>query len=343
MKNKKRNTLITSGFIVLLLFLFILDLMTGSVEIKFVDLWRFFTFRANENEAWFNGFRLFRLSRVITALLAGAALSVSGLLMQALFRNPLAGPYILGISSGASLGVALAVMGTSVLGFGMIQNEMSDFVIVMSAAIGAFLLMLLIALIALRQQDIMTLLVLGVLIGSAVSALVGLLQFFSQSGKLKLFVLWTMGSLRNVSVHELQYLVPVVFIGLFLAWIIASNLNLLLLGENSAQTLGLKIKTTRMIIFISVSLLAGSVTAFCGPIGFIGIAVPHLVRTIFRTYDHRLLFPLSVILGAAAMLLADILSNLGGSVVLPINSITALLGIPFILWLIVSKRKSFFQ
>lgn len=343
MRNKKRNILIGSGLILLLFILFIADLVTGSVRVSISDIWSYFTFSANEADDWYNSFRLFRLPRVITALLAGAALSVSGLLMQALFRNPLAGPYILGISSGASLGVALAVMGASAFGISVMQNGMSELVIVASAAGGAFLIMLLVALMALRQQDVMTLLVLGVLIGSAVSAVVGLLQYLSQSGELKLFVLWTMGSLRSVSAQELNYLAPAIIIGLILAWIISSNLNLLLLGEDSAKSLGVRVRSTRMIIFVSVSLLAGGITAFCGPIGFVGIAVPHVVRTIFRTSDHRLLFPWTVLTGAVVMLLADILSNAGGSVVFPVNSVTALIGIPFIIWLIVSKRKSFFQ
>lgn len=321
-----------------------MDLLTGSVDVSIKDVLAFFTGKADHSATWFESFRLFRLPRVLTAVFVGAGLSVSGLMMQSLFRNPLAGPYILGISSGASLGVALAVMGASAFGFSVIQNGMSEFWLVFSAAAGAFFVMLLVALIAVRQRDIMTLLVLGVLIGSAISAIVGLLQYMSQAGELKLYVLWTMGSLRGVSLKDLYYLIPIVSVGLAIAWLLAGNLNLLLLGEDSARSLGVRIQLTRMLIFIAVALLAGSITAFCGPIGFIGIAVPHIVRTLFKSSDHKRLIPWSIITGAAVMLGADVLSNPGGGqLILPINSITALIGIPFVIWLIVSKRKSFFQ
>ncbi len=320
-----------------------MDLLTGSVDISIKDVLAFFTGKVDHSATWFESFRLFRLPRVLTAVFVGAGLSVSGLMMQSLFRNPLAGPYILGISSGASLGVALAVMGASAFGFSVIQNGMSELWLVVSAAVGAFLVMLLVALIAVRQRDIMTLLVLGVLIGSAISAIVGLLQYMSQAGELKLYVLWTMGSLRGVSLKDLNYLIPVVSLGLAIAWLLAGNLNLLLLGEDSARSLGVRIQLTRMLIFVAVALLAGSITAFCGPIGFIGIAVPHIVRTLFKSSDHKRLIPWSIVTGAAVMLGADILSNPGGGqLILPINSITSLIGIPFVIWLIVSKRKSFF-
>jgi len=343
---KFRNKHIITGSLLVLavIILVVADLLTGSVEMQLTDVFRFFSGNVSGAEPWYDSFRLFRIPRVITAIFVGAGLSVSGLLMQSLFRNPLAGPYILGISSGASLGVAIAVLGAGAFGVGMMQSGISELWLVISAAGGAFLIMLLVALIAIRQQDIMTLLVLGVLIGSAVSAIVGLLQYMSQAGELKLYVLWTMGSLRSVSLHDLNYLMPVIGIGVLMAWLISGNLNLLLLGEDAARSLGVRIQLTRFVIFVSVSLLAGGITAFCGPIGFIGIAVPHIVRTIFKSSDHRVLIPWSIIVGAGVMLGADILSNPGGgNVILPINSITALIGIPFVIWLIISKRKSFFQ
>lgn len=344
MKVQRKHIITGSLLVLLVLVLAIVDLLTGSVEMHLNDILRFFSGNVNGAEPWYDSFRLFRIPRVITAILVGAGLSVAGLLMQSLFRNPLAGPYILGISSGASLGVAIAVLGAGFFGVGIMQSGLSELWLVLSAAAGSLLIMLLVAVIAIRQQDIMTLLVLGVLIGSAVSAIVGLMQYMSQAGELKLYVLWTMGSLRSVSLQDLNYLVPVIGIGILLAWLISGNLNLLLLGEDAARSLGVRIQLTRFAIFVSVSLLAGAITAFCGPIGFIGIAVPHIVRTIFKSSNHRLLIPWSIIAGAGIMLGADILSNPGGgNVILPINSITALIGIPFVIWLIVSKRKSFFQ
>jgi iron complex transport system permease protein len=341
---KKRNIIAAIALLILLLFLIVIDLLTGSLDVSVQDLFQYVVGDAKrENLIWYDGFRLFRIPRVLSAIIAGAALSVSGLLMQALFRNPLAGPYILGISSGAGLGVALAVMGAGLLGFSITQNSFSEIWVVLSAGLGAFAIMLLMMIISLRQRDIMTLLILGVLIGAAVSAIVSVLQYMSHAEELKLFVIWTMGSLSSVSPQELKILTPVVVVGLTIAWLIASNLNLLLLGENSAKSLGLRIQMSRLAIFISVSMLAGSVTAFCGPIGFIGIAVPHFVRSLFRTSDHKILLPFTILTGAGMMVLADILSHAPGkSLILPINAITALLGIPFVVWLIMSKRKGLF-
>lgn len=344
MSRIRRNIISGIGLIVLLFLFILLDLKTGSTEVKLKNIFQYFTGNADINASWFDSFRLFRFPRVLTAILAGAALSVAGLLMQSLFRNPLAGPYILGISSGASLGVAIAVLGAGLFGVSIGHSAVSGIWIVISAAAGSFLVMLIIALISIRQKDIMTLLILGVLIGSAVSAIVGLLQYMSQAGDLKLYVLWTMGSLRSVSPQDLKFLAPVIITGLAIAWLMASKLNVMLLGEHSARSLGVNIGWTRLSIFVSVSLLAGGITAFCGPIGFIGIAVPHIVRTIFRSSDHKILIPWSIFTGGIVMLIADILSNPGaGRVVLPINSITAIIGIPFVIWLILSKRKSFFQ
>ncbi len=329
--------IITAGF-------FVADLLTGSTEIGFQEMLAWISGKADMEAGWYNAFKLFRLPRVITAILAGAALSVSGLLMQTLFRNPLAGPYILGISSGASLGVALVVLGAGIAGTTIMTSEFGNLWIVIAGAAGAGLIMLLISLISLRQKDIMTLLILGVLIGAVISAVVGLLQYLSQASELKLYVLWTMGSLRGVSPNDLRLLVPLILAGLLLAWIMSKHLNILLLGEENARAMGSPVLITRVAIFVCVSLLAGSITAFCGPIGFIGIAVPHIVRSIFRCSDHRWLVPGSIIAGAGVMLFSDMLTNFGpGNAVLPVNSITSLVGIPFILWLILSKRKSFFQ
>jgi iron complex transport system permease protein len=324
------------------LILFVADLLTGSTDVGFAGLWQWLSGQVEPGSGWYDAFVLFRLPRVITAVLAGAALSVSGLLMQTLFRNPLAGPYILGISSGASLGVALVVLGAG-SGALLTSNGGSMWMVIAGAA-GAALIMLIVSLISVRQKDIMTLLILGVLIGSVISAIVGLLQYLSQAGDLKLYVLWSMGSLRSVSPDDLSLLAPLIAAGLLVAWVISRHLNILLLGEENAKAMGTPVVLVRLLIFTAVSVLAGSITAFCGPIGFIGIAVPHIIRSLFRCSDHRWLIPGSIIGGAGVMLFADILSNFGpGDAVMPVNSITALVGIPFIIWLILSKRKNFFS
>ncbi|MFW5766777.1 MAG: FecCD family ABC transporter permease [Bacteroidota bacterium] len=343
MKSSLRAYFLMAIVLIGSLILFVADLLTGSTEIGLSRLMAWFTGTADTDAGWYAAFSLFRLPRVLTAVLAGAALSVSGLLMQTLFRNPLAGPYILGISSGASLGVALVVLGAGT-GGAMLQGSAGSLWLVVSGAIGAGLVMLIVSLISIRQKDIMTLLILGVLIGAVISAIVGLLQYLSQAADLKLYVLWTMGSLRSVSPDDLKLLAPVILVGLFVSWLISKHLNILLLGEDNARAMGTPVLLIRLLIFVCVSILAGSITAFCGPIGFIGIAVPHIIRSIFRCSDHRWLLPASMVGGAGVMLLSDILSNFGpGDSVMPINSITALVGIPFIFWLILSKRKSFFQ
>ncbi|MGC9331958.1 MAG: FecCD family ABC transporter permease [Bacteroidales bacterium] len=344
MSNKRHPYLYLVIILLMTLGLFVADLLSGSIDIGFQNIMAWVSGHADVQDSWYSAFKLFRLPRVITAVLAGSALSVSGLLMQTLFRNPLAGPYILGISSGASLGVALLVLGAGIAGTSIKTSEWDNLWTVIAGAAGAGMIMLIVSLISMRQKDIMTLLILGVLIGAVVSAIVGLLQYLSQASELKLYVLWTMGSLRGITPGDLRLLIPLITAGLILAWTLSTHLNILLMGEESALTMGTPIRMTRIVIFICVSLLAGSITAFCGPIGFIGIAVPHIVRSIFRCSDHRWLLPASIIVGAGVMLFSDIISNFGpGNAVLPINSITSLVGIPFILWLILSKRKSFFQ
>lgn len=333
---------IVAGGLIILILLFFLDLMIGEQVWSAGKVFGVLFSSAEANELS-QIMHLFRMPRALTAVLAGAALSVSGLLMQTLFRNPLAGPYILGISAGAGLGVALAILGAGSSILFLQRIWLNNLMTVGAAAAGAAMVMLIVMLISLRNRDVMTLLILGVLIGFAVSAIIGLLQYFSKAGQLKLYVIWSMGSLRGMSMHDLKLVIPVVLLGLILAWLISRNLNLLLLGEKYARTMGSHILGTRVIIFVSVSLLAGSITAFCGPIGFLGIAVPHMVRSIIKSSDHFHLIPLTSIFGAAIMLISDILTNLGPSgSVLPINSITALIGIPFIIWIILGRKKTHF-
>ncbi|MBO5217664.1 MAG: iron ABC transporter permease [Alistipes sp.] len=274
-----------------------------------------------------------RLVKAIMALLAGIALALSGLQMQTLFRNPMAGPYTLGISSGASLGVALFILGAP-LGQ-MLSSELSTLGIAGAAWIGALATLFLVGAISQRIKDIMVVLIIGIMISSAVGAVVQILQFMSQEEALKNFVVWTMGSLGGVTWDKLYIIAPMIIVGLVMAVAVIKPMNMLLLGEGYARTMGLNVARTRLLILLSTTLLAGTVTAFCGPIGFIGMAMPHLSRAIFANADHRTLLPASALMGAIALLVCDILSKM---YTLPINALTALLGIPIIIWVIVKKR-----
>jgi iron complex transport system permease protein len=273
-----------------------------------------------------------RLVKAIVALLAGAALAVSGLQMQTLFRNPLAGPYVLGISSGASLGVALFILATPLLG---ISFSMSAIGTAGAAWIGSAAALLLVAVVGRRIKDIMVILILGMMLSSGVSAIVQILQYLSREDSLKAFVIWTMGSLGDVTTAQLCVLLPAVLLGLALSVLTIKPLNMLLLGEEYAITMGLNVRRSRSLIFFSTTLLAGTITAFCGPIGFIGLAMPHVTRLIFRNSDHRILLPGTILTGASVLLVCDIISKM---YTLPINAITALLGIPIVIWLVMSNK-----
>ena len=284
----------------------------------------------------------FRLPKAITALIVGAALSASGLQMQTLFRNPLAGPYVLGISSGASLGVSLFLLGAPLLGVSVASETLRNIGVVGSAWIGAALILAVIMAVSVRLKDIMAILILGMMFGSAASAIVQILQYLSPDSALKSFVVWTMGSLSGVSLQQLGLMSGIVVAGLALSIYLIKPLNLPVLGENYARTMGLNIRWIRFLLFASTTLLAGTVTAFCGPIGFIGIAVPHVARMLTGNADHRVLMPASMLMGSVTMLLCDIIAQLPGhEMVLPVNTITALLGIPIIVLVIVRNRKIF--
>jgi len=326
-------------FIILIL-LFFADVFLGSVKIPIKEVLGAF-FSDNSDFPEYTTIVLqFRLPKALTALFAGFALAVSGLQMQTIFKNPLAGPYVLGISSGASLGVAIVVLGVSSLGIFNYLGILSNWVIVLAAWFGSGLILLLIFAVSTRVKDIMTILILGMMFGSATTALVGILQYFSNETMLKAFIIWTMGSLGGVSITQLYVLIPSILFGLLIAFLSVKMLNALLLGENYAKSMGLNIRLSRFLIFFSTSLLAGTITAFCGPIGFIGIAVPHLARMVFKTANHSVLLPGSMIIGGIVLLFSDIVSQLPGKESsLPINSITALVGIPIVIWIIVKKQR----
>ena len=318
---------------------FLLDLFIGSYYIPIPKILECLFNPTNTDSQILTIIREFRIPKAITAVLAGAALSVAGLQMQTVFRNPLAGPDILGVSSGASLGVALLVMGAgSIVGAG-IGSVASSWGIVGAAWIGSGLILFLIVLISARIRDIMTILILGILISSGILAIVNILQYFSNESMLKSFVIWTMGSLGSVTNPQLSVLLPSVSAGLIIAWLASKFLDAFLLGENYARSMGMNVRFARVMIFISTCILAGSITAFCGPIGFIGIAVPHVVRMTMRTARHSKLVPGTILLGALVMLASDIISQLPGSEsMLPINAVTSLLGIPVVIWIIIRNK-----
>jgi iron complex transport system permease protein len=275
-----------------------------------------------------------RLMKAIIAILAGAALSVSGLQMQTLFRNPLAGPYVLGVSSGASLGVAVFILGAPLLGF-TASPLLSTLGTAGAAWFGAAAILALVASVSRRIKDIMVILILGMMIGSAVSAIVQIMQYLSNEEALKSFIVWTMGSLGDVTSSQLLLVAPAIIAGLIIAVSVIKPMNMLLLGESYARTMGLNIQRTRTLILLSTTLLAGTVTAFCGPIGFIGLAIPHVARILFRNADHRILLPAAALSGAIALLVCDIFSKL---LTLPVNTITALLGIPIVIWVVIKNK-----
>ena len=278
-----------------------------------------------------------RLLKALAALLAGAALAASGLEMQTLFRNPLAGPYVLGVSSGAALGVALFLLGAPMLGIAG-HSLLRSLGVVGAAWLGSALVLAVVLAVSRRIKDIMVILILGMMLGSGIGSVVEILQYLSTETALKAFVVWTMGSLGDITAGQLAVLLPVVTAGLALAVAVIKPLNLLLLGESYARTMGLDIRRTRTLLVLSTVLLAGTVTAFCGPIGFIGLAVPHLARMLFRSADHRVLMPASMLTGAALLLGCDLVSKL---LALPVNTITALTGIPVVV-IVVLRNRSFF-
>ena len=311
--------------------LLLLLLVVGNTDIPVADVWGALTGGACPDVTA----RIIidiRLMKAVVAVAAGAALSVSGLQMQTLFRNPLAGPYVLGISSGASLGVALFILGAPLLG---LTGSLASMGVAGAAWAGSAAVLLVIAAVGHRIKDIMVILILGMMFSSGVGAVVQILQYLSKEDALKSFVVWTMGSLGDVTGSQLVVLLPAVAVGLLAAVACVKPLNLLLLGEEYAVTMGLRVRRTRALLLLSTTLLAGTVTAFCGPIGFIGLAMPHVTRMLLADADHRFLLPAVMITGAAVMLVCDIISKM---LLLPINAITALLGIPIVVWVVLRNQ-----
>ena len=327
-----RISVSVAGLGVLTLMLFLCDIGSGAVAIPVGEVWKAMTGGACDESVRAIILDI-RLVKALVALMAGAALSVSGLQMQTLFRNPLAGPYVLGISSGASLGVALFVLGAPLVGLAGRWMWLGS---AGAAWLGSVTVLVLVSGISARLKDIMVVLILGMMFSSGIGAIVQILQFLSREDALKSYVLWTMGSLSTVTSAQLAILVPAIAAGLVLALLTVKPLNMLLFGEEYALTMGLNLRSARGLLFTSTTLLAGTVTAFCGPIGFIGLAMPHVARMITDTADHRVLVPASMFCGAASVLLCDILAS---SFTLPVNAVTALLGIPVVIYVLFKAAK----
>ena len=321
---------------------FLLSIALGSVSIPLSDIARIFVGAEPARSGHRTIVLLFRLPKALTALCAGAGLAVSGLIMQTLFRNPLAGPFVLGINSGASLGVALTVLAVGGVGASGLLSQLGllgDLGTIVAASLGSAIVLLLVLIVSRRVAGVMTLLILGLLFGYAVNAVTSILIHYSVADRIQAYVAWTFGSFGGVTWQQLALLGPILAVSLVAATFLAKSLNALLLGERYAESMGLNIRRSRILIVTVTAIQAGAVTAFCGPIGFIGIAIPHLCRALMRTADHRVLLPTTMLVGACAALVADIVAQLpGAQSVLPLNAVTALVGAPVVAWVILGRR-----
>ncbi|WP_445733051.1 FecCD family ABC transporter permease [Mariniflexile sp.] len=331
------------GLILILFLCFLTNISLGSVYIPFKDVFNSLIGSATEQETWQHIIQNYRLPKALTAILVGSGLGISGLLMQTLFRNPLAGPFVLGISSGASLGVALIILGSSVFGGVFMSLLISKWSIVIAASLGSFLVLLAVLMVSIKVRDTMAILIIGLMFASITSAIVSVLSYFGSAQQLQQYIFWGFGSLGNLSWDELFIFFIIYCLGIIVSLASVKSLNTLLLGENYAKSLGLNIKRSRLAIIISTSLLAGTITAFAGPIAFIGLAIPHLTRQVFNTSNHKILLPAVFLFGAIVMLICDSIAQVPNSdYTLPINAITSLVGAPVVIWLLVRKRKMVF-
>ncbi|MBQ0734285.1 FecCD family ABC transporter permease [Aquimarina celericrescens] len=331
------------GIAVLLLICFIANISLGSVIIPWLDTLSSLVGGSVEKESWRHIIINYRLPKALIAIIVGSGLGISGLLMQTLFRNPLAGPFVLGISSGATLGVALLILGSAFFGTALSGFLISKWGLVIAACIGSILVLFAVMLVSTRVRDTMAILIIGLMFGSITAAIVSVLSYFAPADQLQRYVFWGFGSLGNLSWNEVLIFFAVFVLGILLTIASIKPLNTLLLGENYARSLGLNIKSSRFIIILATGLLSGSIIAFAGPIAFIGLAVPHLTRQLFHTSDHKTLIPAVILIGSVIMLICDSIAQLPSSeYTLPINAITSLIGAPVVIWLLVRKRKMLF-
>lgn len=343
MQQGSQNTILFTTLGIILVIIFFVNISLGSVEIPLADVYQALTGGEASKSTWQYIILNYRLPKAATAVLVGMGLSVSGLLMQTLFRNPLAGPYVLGLSSGASLGVAFIILGAGILPAWIAGFFLSPYGIVMASTLGSLIVLLAVLLVAQRLRDTMAILIVGLMFGSFTGAVVGVLAYFSSAEQLQKFTFWSLGSLGNLPWHNVIVLACACCTGLFMSVLCIKPLNALLLGERYAKSIGVNFARTRFVIIIATSILAGSITAFAGPIAFIGLAVPHMAKLIFRTSNHLVLFWATMLTGAIILLLCDTLTQLPQTVVLPINAVTSVIGAPIVIWLLLYKRKGIFN
>jgi len=336
---KNRTTVFFSLLTLALLMALLLNISFGQVAIPFKDVFKSLLGGHTDKVTWDYIILNFRLPKAITAVLIGIGLSISGLLMQTLFRNPLAGPYVLGLSSGSSLGVAFVLMGAGIMPSFLASFLVSSYGIILASCLGSLLVLLLILLVSKRLRDTMSILIVGLMFSSFTSALVTVFTYFSSAEQLQKYTFWSMGSIGNLPWSHIGILAVCTIVGLVISLMVLKPLDALLLGEHYAKSMGLNLRKTRYLIILATSVLAGSVTAFAGPIAFIGLAVPHLAKLLFQTSTHKILFFATVLLGAVIMLLCDVVSQMPGmDFTLPINAITSIVGAPVVIWLIVQKK-----
>lgn len=340
MNTKYNTTFLFSILIIGVVFLFFLNISLGSINIPIKDVYTSLVNGTCSKESWNYIILNYRLPKAIVAILIGIGLSISGLLMQTLFRNPLAGPYVLGLSSGASLGVAVVILGASLLPISLSEFFLSSFGIIIASSLGSFFVLVSVLVIAKRLRDTMAILIVGLMFGSLTSAIVGSLTYFSSAEQLQKFTFWSLGNLGNLTWNSIGILTCCVALGVLLSVFSIKPLNALLLGENYARSLGINYKKTKYIILFATSILAGSITAFVGPIAFVGLAVPHIAKLVFQTSNHKILFWSTLLFGAIIMLICDSITQIPGTeIILPINAISSIFGAPIVIWLLVRKRK----
>lgn len=339
MQNHSKHTNLLMLLIFVTFILFVINMSLGSVSIPINEIFNSLIGENTTKETWQYIILNYRLPKAITAVLVGTGLSICGLLMQTLFRNPLAGPYVLGLSSGSSLGVALVVLGAGFLPSLFAPILLSSFGIILASILGSFMVFIAVLLISQRLRDTMAILIIGLMFSSFASAIVALLTYFSTAEQLQKFTFWSLGNIGNLSWNSILVLTISVFIGLGMSFLSIKPLNALLLGENYAQSIGINYKKSRLLIILATCILAGSITAFAGPIAFIGLAVPHIAKLVFQTSNHFILFWSTLLLGASIMLICDIFTHVPNTdIVLPINAITSIFGAPVVIWLLIKKK-----
>lgn len=335
----KRNTLLFPALFLGLILLFFVNISLGSVTIPFKEVFNSLTGGEVSKQAWEYIIVNYRLPKAITAVLTGMGLSVSGLLMQTLFRNPLAGPDVLGLSSGSSLAVAFVILGAGFLPVFLSDYFLSPYAIMIASCLGSLAVLLTILVVSQRLRDTMAILIMGMMFSSFTIAIVSVLIYFSSAEQLQKFTFWSMGNLGNLSWVQIVILAITVIIGLFLSLLNIKSLDALLLGERYAKSIGINYRKSKVAIIIATSVLAGSITAFVGPIAFVGLAVPHIAKLLFQTSNHLILYWSTLLIGASIMLICDVVSQMPGyDVTLPINAITSIIGAPVVIWLLVRKR-----